>query len=79
VAPAANADRVEFVADLACGWARSRHRSGQTRLAIVLANYPNRDGAPATAWVPTPAGTIGVLRALKQLTMLVTRQRTAWR
>ncbi|HEY1432084.1 MAG TPA: cobaltochelatase subunit CobN, partial [Stellaceae bacterium] len=39
------ADRIAFVADLARNWARLRARpAAQRRVAIVLANYPNRDG-----------------------------------
>ncbi len=39
------ADRVAFVADLARNWARLRAKPpGERRVAIILANYPNRDG-----------------------------------
>ncbi|HEX9905260.1 MAG TPA: cobaltochelatase subunit CobN, partial [Propylenella sp.] len=39
------ADRVDFVADLAARWARLRATpNAKKRVAIVLSNYPNRDG-----------------------------------
>ncbi|MGX7741625.1 cobaltochelatase subunit CobN [Rhodopseudomonas parapalustris] len=38
-------DRIDAVADLAQAWVRLRHQPrDQRRIAIVLANYPNRDG-----------------------------------
>jgi cobaltochelatase CobN len=38
-------DRIDAVADLAQAWVRLRHQPrDQRRVAIVLANYPNRDG-----------------------------------
>src|ERR1700730_6041574 len=38
------ADRVAFVADLARNWARLRAKpSAERRIALILANYPNRD------------------------------------
>ncbi|PZA11303.1 cobaltochelatase subunit CobN [Rhodopseudomonas palustris] len=38
-------DRIDAVADLAQAWVRLRHQPReQRRVAIVLANYPNRDG-----------------------------------
>jgi cobaltochelatase CobN len=67
VAPVANVDRVEFVADLARGWIRLRATDpAKRRLAIVLANYPNRNGRLGNGvGLDTPAGTIEVLRALE--------------
>ena len=42
---APRADRVEFVADLAANWVRLRRKKAKERkVALVLANYPNRDG-----------------------------------
>jgi cobaltochelatase CobN len=39
------ADRVDFMADLAANWAKLRHTSPAERnVALILANYPNRDG-----------------------------------
>ena len=59
-------DRVRFVAELASRWARLRRTSAQDRrVAIVLANYPNRDGRIANGvGLDTPAGTVEVLRAM---------------
>ncbi|MFN4143411.1 cobaltochelatase subunit CobN [Aestuariivirga sp.] len=59
-------DRVEFVADLAAGWARLRRTSAAERkLAIVLANYPNKDGRIANGvGYDTPASTVAILDAL---------------
>jgi len=62
------ADRVAFVADLAARWVRLRLKAPEDRrLAIVLANYPNRDGRLANGvGLDTPAGAVNVLRALKE-------------
>jgi len=59
-------DRVQFVAELASRWARLRRAAeAERRVAIVLANYPNRDGRIANGvGLDTPAGTIEVLRAM---------------
>ncbi|MBI3710977.1 MAG: cobaltochelatase subunit CobN, partial [Proteobacteria bacterium] len=60
------ADRVAFVAALAAAWARLRRtRPAERRVAVVLANYPNRDGRIGNGvGLDTPASTIAVLRAL---------------
>ena len=60
------ADRVEFVARLAAGWARLRRRPvAERRIALVLANYPNRDGRLGNGvGLDTPAATMVVLEAL---------------
>ncbi len=60
------ADRVEFVAALAAAWARLRAVPPATRrIALVLANYPNRDGRIGNGvGLDTPAATVNVLRAL---------------
>src|SRR6266851_4268998 len=60
------ADRVAFVADLARNWLRLRGKdASERRIAIVLANYPNRDGRIGNGvGLDTPAGTIEVLRAM---------------
>lgn len=59
-------DRVQFVAELASRWARLRRTPAvDRRVAIVLANYPNRDGRIANGvGLDTPAGTIEVLKAM---------------
>jgi cobaltochelatase CobN len=60
------ADRVAFVADLARNWVRLRRKEpAERRVAIVLANYPNRDGRIGNGvGLDTPAATAGVLAAL---------------
>jgi cobaltochelatase CobN len=62
------ADRVAFVADLARNWARLRAKPpGERRVAIVLANYPNRDGRIGNGvGLDTPASAVVVLRALRK-------------
>ncbi len=59
-------DRVAFVAELAAAWARLRQtKPAERRIALVLANYPNRDGRLANGvGLDTPAGTMNVLRAM---------------
>ncbi|MBP1882270.1 cobaltochelatase subunit CobN [Sinorhizobium mexicanum] len=60
------ADRVRFAARLAANWARLRRAKPQARrVAIVMANYPNRDGRLGNGvGLDTPAGTIEVLKAM---------------
>ena len=62
----AEGDRIEFVADLAANWARLRRTCvGDRRVALVLANYPNKDGRLANGvGLDTPAATVHVLRQL---------------
>ena len=59
-------DRVAFTADLARAWIDlAGTPSGERRVAIVLANYPNRDGRIGNGvGLDTPAGTVELLRAL---------------
>lgn len=61
------ADRVSFVASLAAAWAALRCKpESERRVALVLANYPNRDGRLGNGvGLDTPASTINVLRAMK--------------
>jgi cobaltochelatase CobN len=61
------ADRIEFVADLARNWARLKTKPpAERRVAIVLANYPNKDGRIGNGvGLDTPASAVAVLRALK--------------
>ena len=57
-------DRVRFVAQLAANWARLR-RPGSKRIALILANYPTRDGRIGNGvGLDTPASALAVLRAL---------------
>ena len=62
------ADRIAFVADLARNWARLRAKPpAERRIAIVLANYPNRDGRIGNGvGLDTPASAINLLRALRE-------------
>ncbi|MGF6231433.1 cobaltochelatase CobN [Inquilinus ginsengisoli] len=59
-------DRIDFTADLAAAWAGLRRTpAAGRRVALVLANYPNRDGRLGNGvGLDTPAGTVEVLRAL---------------
>ena len=59
--------RINFAADLAQGWAQLRgKKSAERKVAIVLANYPNRDGRLGNGvGLDTPAGTHRVLQALE--------------
>jgi cobaltochelatase CobN len=60
------ADRIAFVADLARNWARLRAKSvGERRVALILANYPNRDGRIGNGvGLDTTASAVGILQAL---------------
>ncbi len=60
------ADRIGLVAKLAAGWARLRRTAAaDRRVALVLANYPNKDARMGNGvGLDTPAGTIHVLRAM---------------
>ncbi|MFH0295740.1 cobaltochelatase subunit CobN [Bradyrhizobium sp. 31Argb] len=59
-------DRVKATADLAAAWVRLRRTpASQRRVAIVLANYPNRDGRLANGvGLDTPQSLIGILTAM---------------
>lgn len=61
-------DRVEFVAELAANWVRLRKAEpAERKIALVLANYPNRDGRIGNGvGLDTPAGTVEVLNALSK-------------
>lgn len=61
-------DRLQFVADLAAAWVRLRQTPpAERRIALILANYPTRDGRLANGvGLDTPASTIEILKALKQ-------------
>ena len=61
-------DRVEFVARLAASWLRlGRTPVERRRLAVILANYPNRDGRLGNGvGLDTPASVIELLRTLER-------------
>ncbi len=61
------ADRIAFVADLARNWARLRAKPPEERrIAIVLANYPNRDGRIGNGvGLDTPQSAARLLAALR--------------
>ncbi|MGO7159358.1 cobaltochelatase subunit CobN, partial [Rhizobium johnstonii] len=67
VASEPDAGRVRYTAELAANWARLRKTSaGDRRIALVMANYPNRDGRLGNGvGLYTPEGTIEVLRAMR--------------
>lgn len=58
--------RVAHAADLAAGWVRLRRAlPGDRRIALVLANYPNRDGRIGNGvGLDTPASVATILAAL---------------
>ncbi|MFK0730146.1 MAG: cobaltochelatase subunit CobN, partial [Gloeotrichia echinulata HAB0833] len=60
-------DRIEFVAQLAANWVRLRSTPPQQRrIALILANYPNRDGRLANGvGLDTPASCVEILHALQ--------------
>ncbi len=61
-------DRVDFVADLAARWIHLKHTPVEDRkIALILANYPNRDGRIANGvGLDTPASCLQILKALQQ-------------
>ncbi len=63
----ADPGRTAFIADLAANWAKLRATKPNARkVALVMANYPNRDGRLGNGvGLDTPAGTIEVLKALR--------------
>ncbi|MGB7316928.1 MAG: cobaltochelatase subunit CobN [Planktotalea sp.] len=62
----AQGDRIGFVARLAANWAKLRAVPAQERqVALVLANYPNKDGRLANGvGLDTPAATVNTLEKL---------------
>jgi cobaltochelatase CobN len=68
------ADRISFVADLIQNWIRLRKAPPPERkLALVLANYPNKDGRIANGvGYDTPESTVRILEALSTANYTVT-------
>ncbi|MEZ5833795.1 MAG: cobaltochelatase subunit CobN, partial [Dongiaceae bacterium] len=67
VEPQPEPGRVAFVADLAANWVRLRRKpASERKVAIILANYPNRDGRIGNGvGLDTPAGVVEALQAMK--------------
>ncbi|MFJ4395140.1 cobaltochelatase subunit CobN [Pseudomonas sp. NPDC089396] len=63
----AHPERMDFVAELARRWVElARLPNGQKRVALVLANYPTRDGRIGNGvGLDTPAAALNILQALK--------------
>lgn len=61
-------DRIKFVCDLAAGWTKLRRKpQSERRIALVMANYPNKDGRMGNGvGLDTPAATLTVLNELKK-------------
>ena len=59
-------ERAAFVAKLAAGWARLRSlQAGDRRVALIMANYPNRDGRLANGvGLDTPESVFAAMRSL---------------
>jgi len=59
--------RIQFVADLAANWVKLRYKSPKKRrIALILANYPTRDGRLANGvGLDTPQSCIEILQALQ--------------
>ena len=64
----AEGTRVQFLAKQAAAWTRmARTSPAARRIAVILANYPNRDGRLANGvGLDTPASAIAVLQALDE-------------
>ncbi len=62
----AHGERIDFVVRLMANWARlGTTPVAKRKLALVLANYPNKDGRLANGvGLDTPAATLGVLKTL---------------
>jgi cobaltochelatase CobN len=67
VEPLPEPDRVAFVTDLAANWVTLRGKPARDRqVALVLANYPNRDGRIGNGvGLDTPAGVIATLQEMQ--------------
>ncbi len=60
-------DRCNFVAALAAAWSRLRRKPrAERQIALIMANYPNRDGRIGNGvGLDTPASVVSTLRVLK--------------
>jgi cobaltochelatase CobN len=61
-------DRIDFVADLAANFIKLKDTPiSERKIAIILANYPNKDGRIANGvGLDTPASCLEILKALKE-------------
>ncbi len=61
-------DRIDFVADLAANFARlGRTDRGERKVALILANYPNKDGRLANGvGLDTPASCVRLIQNMKK-------------
>lgn len=61
-------ERAQFVSELAYHWAQLRRKqNADKRLAIVLANYPTKDGRIGNGvGLDTPASTVNILNAMAE-------------
>ncbi|SCW35436.1 cobaltochelatase CobN [Sphingobium faniae] len=68
IVPKVVPDRIAFVARLAANWARLRRTCpADRRIALVLANYPNRDGRIGNGvGLDTPESATAIVGALRQ-------------
>ena len=59
-------DRIAFAAALAAGWARlGQAPAAERRVALILANYPNKDGRIGNGvGLDTPAGLLEAMKAM---------------
>ena len=64
----ARRDRINFVADLTANWLQLRNTNvADKKVALILANYPNKDGRLANGvGLDTPASCIEILQALQK-------------
>ncbi|HEY1386502.1 MAG TPA: cobaltochelatase subunit CobN, partial [Dongiaceae bacterium] len=69
VEPQPEPGRVAFVANLAANWVKLRRKPpAERKVAIILANYPNRDGRIGNGvGLDTPAGVVAALKAMQAL------------
>ena len=67
-------DRINFVTDLTAHWVKLQTTPNtEKKIALILANYPNKDGRIANGvGLDTPASCIEILKALKQAGYYVT-------
>ncbi|GHF04900.1 cobaltochelatase subunit CobN [Aliiroseovarius zhejiangensis] len=72
----ARGDRVQFVAELAASWAKLRRADpSDRRVALIMANYPNKDGRLANGvGLDTPAAVVHALSLLEDNDYRVTNR-----